>query len=161
MSIKKLLVLLPLVALAAAACNKTASTGQETTGGSSITSNDNSGNTQESNTPTTLTVNLGEQNNSQETGTATLTEDNGSTTVVLNLTGAPKGVAQPAHIHTGSCANLGDVKYPLNTPTDGTSSTVLDGTTIADLLASPMAINVHKSTTEVNTYIACGDITNS
>ena len=79
----------------------------------------------------------------------------------------------PAHIHNGSCADLGDVVYPLTDitliggaaertgaasaiPVDG-STTVVD-TPLQDLIDGDFAINVHKSADEINIYIACGDI---
>ncbi|MDP2630800.1 MAG: hypothetical protein Q8P56_05345 [Candidatus Uhrbacteria bacterium] len=108
--------------------------------------------------PKSATVTLSAQNASGESGTATLKEDNGKIKVVLDLTGAPAGVMQPAHVHMGSCANLGAVKYPLTFPTDGKSETILD-VKWADLKAGlPLAINVHKSPAEATVYVACGDL---
>ena len=87
----------------------------------------------------------------------------------------------PAHIHDGSCQTLGDVLFPLSDvvpngavqdgtldTTSGTvgmeagapvaiSTTTVD-VTIAELLAGPHAINIHKSNDEIGTYVACGDI---
>ncbi len=51
-----------------------------------------------------VTVQLGEQNASGESGTATLTAEGDKTKVVIDLTG--NSSAQPAHIHKGSCADL-------------------------------------------------------
>ena len=91
----------------------------------------------------------------------------------------------PAHIHAGSCPEVGDVVHPLTdithmdamgTPMAGTES---DSTPMAggemgevvamsstdveapleDILAAEHAINVHLSAEEIDTYIACGDIT--
>lgn len=77
----------------------------------------------------------------------------------------------PAHIHVGTCADIGDVVVPLSdvTPPEGdpvgataavpvkTSLTLAD-MHIEDMVASPHAINVHKSAEEMDVYIACGDI---
>jgi Cu/Zn superoxide dismutase len=104
-----------------------------------------------------LTVDLGAQNGSGETGTAALTQKPEGVEVVITLANAP-ATAQPAHIHTGTCAQLGGVQYPLTSVTGGNSTTVIKGVTIDQLLTSPMAINVHKSTTDLATYVACGDI---
>lgn len=92
----------------------------------------------------------------------------------------------PAHIHSGSCEDLGDVVYPLNnivtmdrldaTPVTGMAATpssvalistpviaVGQNTTVDvsldDLLAAEHAINVHESPENIDIYIACGDIT--
>jgi len=109
--------------------------------------------------PKTLTVNLSAQNNSSESGTAVLTEQNGKVMVTLNLTGAPKGVTQPAHIHKGACPTPGVVLYPLTSPVDGKSDTTLD-TTFNDLKNElPLAVNIHKSGTQSTVYVSCGNIT--
>ncbi|MCI0619814.1 CHRD domain-containing protein [Candidatus Wolfebacteria bacterium] len=106
-----------------------------------------------------VTVSLSEQNDSGMSGVAILTEVEGGTHVALNLTGAPEGVAQPAHIHTGSCAAIGEVVYPLESPVNGVSETLLN-TSLDSLLISqlPLALNVHKSAEEVDVYVACGDL---
>jgi len=77
----------------------------------------------------------------------------------------------PAHIHTGSCAQLGDVVAPLNDVAmpDGehsgstsafpveTSETIID-LSLEDILDGNHAVNVHKSADEIGVYITCGDI---
>ena len=104
------------------------------------------------------TVALTAVNNSGESGTATITETGGQTKVMINLTGFTKDVEQPAHIHLGVCPGVGAVKYPLTPIMNGTSVTVIP-VTIADLKKQlPLAINVHKSKTEVSSYTACGPL---
>lgn len=105
-----------------------------------------------------MEVTFMEQNGSGMSGTATLVEQGGQTTVTVNLSGAPTDVEQPAHIHPGTCQNL-DPKpqYPLNSVVNGQSQTTVD-VTIDSLLASPHAINVHKSAEEVSVYVACADL---
>jgi hypothetical protein len=87
--------------------------------------------------------------------------------------------AYPAHIHAGSCADLGDVAWPLNdialAPEGGTpvasptmmeemhdevmtSVTVVD-VSLDELLAGDYAINVHAGADDMGTYIACGEVT--
>jgi len=108
--------------------------------------------------PKVMTVTLSAQNGSKENGTATLTEVNGKTTVTVDITGAPKGVAQPAHIHVGKCPAPGAVKYPLTNVTDGKSETTLN-VTLDDLKSqAPLALNVHKSGTQASTYVSCGNL---
>lgn len=105
-----------------------------------------------------IVINLAEQNNSGESGVATFMEENGRVKVTLKMTGAPADVVQPAHIHTGSCPDVGGVKYPLTSPVNGMSETMLDVS--LDQLRSqlPLGLNVHKSTAEAGVYVSCGDL---
>jgi hypothetical protein len=79
--------------------------------------------------------------------------------------------SHPAHIHSGSCDQLGDVVVPLTNATRregdhvGAASAipVMTSHTIVDMPLQEMidgahAINVHKSADEIDVYIACGDI---
>ncbi len=105
-----------------------------------------------------VTVTMAAQNNSGETGTATLTDKDGKTEVVLDLTGAPAGIAQPAHIHKGTCDNLtATPAYPLTSVMDGKSTTTVD-VSLDALMKEPFAINVHKSAAEASVYFSCGNI---
>lgn len=108
-----------------------------------------------------ITVRLTAQNKSGETGSAKLTPQGDQTKVEISLKGTPKGVAQPAHIHEGSCAKLDPKpKYGLESITDGKSTTVVP-VSVDTLLGEKMAINVHKSGEDLKTYVACGDIKRS
>lgn len=114
--------------------------------------------TVESSMTRSYSVNLSEQNDSGEYGTATLREEGGKVKVTLSISGAPQDVTQPAHIHMGSCPEVGAVKYPLTFPINGTSETTLD-TTLDQLKSQlPLSINVHKSAEEAKMYVACGDL---
>jgi uncharacterized cupredoxin-like copper-binding protein len=87
--------------------------------------------------------------------------------------------SHPAHIHTGSCANLGDVVAPLSDigPSNLTNGTPVAGQTVGSASAVPVessvttvpmalkdiadgnhAINVHLSAEDIGEYIACGDV---
>jgi len=105
-----------------------------------------------------MTVVLDAENNSGESGTATLKEENGKVTATVNLTGYQKGVMQPAHLHVGSCPGVGEVKYPLNSVVNGTSATILPVTLEQLKKDLPLALNVHKSKTEISVYTACGEL---
>ncbi len=103
-----------------------------------------------------VTVELGEQNASGESGTATLTADGDKTKVVIDLQG--NSSAQPAHIHKGSCADLDATPaYALADVNGGTSTSTVDAK-LDDLRDGAFAINVHKSAAEVETYVACGNV---
>ena len=91
------------------------------------------------------------------------------------------GMPHPGHIHAGSCANLGDVDYALNTATVDNLSTDYESTgdvsfvgsqdaypvyasvttldvSLDEITSSDHAINFHLSADQIDTYIACGDI---
>ena len=88
--------------------------------------------------------------------------------------------SHPAHIHAGTCEELGDVVFPLNdvaapsadaeaTPAAspaaaGAGDVVAESTTevdasLDDILGTEHAINVHESAENIQNYIACGDLT--
>ncbi|HEX2280389.1 MAG TPA: hypothetical protein VHG52_01380, partial [Thermomicrobiales bacterium] len=78
----------------------------------------------------------------------------------------------PAHIHAGSCDNLGDIVAPLSDVTELTAGEVFGAPTavlvkesetdvampLGDILSAPHAINIHESAEAIQNYIACGDI---
>jgi hypothetical protein len=69
-----------------------------------------------------ITVQLGQQNNSGESGTAVLTDAGPKTKVVIDIKGAPAGVGQPVHVHKGTCAQLDPAPaYGLTTLANGKS----------------------------------------
>jgi hypothetical protein len=101
---------------------------------------------------------MGAQNGSGEAGTVALVPMGDKTEVIVSLTGAPAGVAQPVHVHDGSCAKLNPKPtYPLTTMMNGVSVTTIDAP-IAKLTGGGFAVNAHKSTTEIGTYVSCGDL---
>jgi hypothetical protein len=108
-----------------------------------------------------LTVNLRPQNQSGESGTATLTADGDRTMVVINLeskSAKPATEAQPAHIHRGTCADLNVVPaLPLEDVRAGESTTTVNAK-LDVLREDGYAINVHKSAQQSEIYVACGDI---
>jgi uncharacterized cupredoxin-like copper-binding protein len=79
---------------------------------------------------------------------------------------------RPAHIHSGNCAELGDVVVPLTDLTapqgdrvgQGRRASVAETSytsvpmTLDAILAEDHAINVHLSAEEIGTYIACGEL---
>lgn len=94
------------------------------------------------------------------------------------LTIAPTARAQdgdaphPAHIHSGTCDDLGDIVAPLGDVTEltagesfGSAAAVLvkESETnvplsLSDILAAPHAVNIHQSADAIQIYISCGDI---
>jgi Cu/Zn superoxide dismutase len=105
-----------------------------------------------------VTVKLEPQNNSGESGTATLSDAGGKTKVTINVSGQPAGVSQPMHIHKGTCKAL-DPKpaFPLPALAAGKAETTLD-VPLSTLQKDKYAINGHKSAQEASVYVFCGDI---
>lgn len=78
----------------------------------------------------------------------------------------------PAHIHSGSCDDLGDIVVPLTDVVENTAGESFGSDqavpvevsetdvelSLSDLLAGPHAINIHQSAEAIQIYIACGDI---
>ena len=109
--------------------------------------------------PNSITVKMTALNGSGETGTAVLTQSGSGVDVVVHLTGQPAGVAQPTHIHVGTCGKINAApEYPLSNTVDGKGVSKVPDITLASLLKTNYAINVHKSGTELGTYVACGNI---
>jgi plastocyanin len=79
----------------------------------------------------------------------------------------------PAHIHSGSCDNLGDIVVPLTDVVENTAGEVFGSDqavpvevsdtddielSLSEILSAPHAINIHQSAEDIQIYIACGDI---
>jgi hypothetical protein len=92
-----------------------------------------------------------------QTGWATLTETEAGLQVELDLEPS-EPVAQPAHVHVGTCDQMGAVEYPLENVIAGHSVTEITGATIEDIASGGHAINVHLSFADFKTFTACGNI---
>jgi len=104
---------------------------------------------------------LSAQNGSGQHGTVALKPRGNKTVVEIHLIGAATGVAEPAHIHEGTCDKLNPApKYPLKSLVDGISETDVD-VPISVLTAGGLAVNVHKSAEDLKDYVACGNLTKS
>ncbi len=105
----------------------------------------------------TLGPGAGPAGGGNQTGTAKLTAMGSQTEVVLSILPGPAGVEQPAHIHSGTCAALGAVVYPLNNVVNGASTTTVNAA-LASLQNGNFAINAHESGANIGVYVSCGDI---
>jgi Cu/Zn superoxide dismutase len=112
--------------------------------------------------PQSIEVQLAELNASGQSGTATLSpNDDGTLNVTIDLSGG-SDEPQPAHIHEGSCPDVGEVVAALNDVVDGTSTSENVDFSLDDLTGAEsagFAINVHRSAAAIDDYVACGDIT--
>ena len=84
---------------------------------------------------------------------------------------AMAGPTHPVHIHAGTCAELGDVVFPLvdlsapagdrTGPESAVPVTLSENIVdipLQEMIDGGHAINVHLSNDEIDTYIACGDV---
>jgi len=107
--------------------------------------------------PRTIHIQLQEQSFSGEAGSAALTSEGKRTKVVIDMASHAAN-AQPAHIHSGTCAKLDPTPaYPLENVVNGKSTSVVN-VSLDALLKKPYAINLHRSTTNLKEYVACGDV---
>ncbi|GCF07905.1 CHRD domain-containing protein [Dictyobacter arantiisoli] len=105
--------------------------------------------------------------NQSVTGTAQLTASNNQLTVALTLKGLVPNSKHMAHVHSGSCASQGPIKYDLKTITanasgDGTSTTIIPG--VNAIPRNGWYVNIHLGAADTksqaaNDPFACGDIT--
>lgn len=98
----------------------------------------------------------------------------GATSILAQEEAATPGTAEegrPAHIHTGTCDELGGVVAPLTTLTAPTGASVGSSDfdpveysfstvpmSLDTIVAADHAINVHESQANVDQYIACGNL---
>ena len=106
-----------------------------------------------------VVVEMQEIEGSGITGTATLEPKGQQTSVTLQLEDPTGGTGDPqvAHIHKGTCANLGDIAYPLPEVWDGVSGDTF-AVSLDELREGDYAINVHRSAAKIDEYTSCGDI---
>ncbi|MEO6728291.1 MAG: hypothetical protein ABIM99_00045 [Candidatus Dojkabacteria bacterium] len=103
------------------------------------------------------TFTLTSQNGSSQDGSIILTESGSTTKVTVTLSN-PVATAEPAHIHLGSCPTPGAVKYALTNVINGSSVTNINAK-FSDLKAlGALAVNIHKSAEDINTYVSCGNL---
>ncbi len=108
---------------------------------------------------TELTVRLLDQENSGQSGIATLKADGPRTQVALRIDAGPSAAdPQPVHIHFGRCGDrLGGVEHALSDIAGGQSSSLVEAS-LESLMDGNHAINVHKSYSEIAIYTSCGNI---
>jgi hypothetical protein len=104
-----------------------------------------------------IELDLAEQADSGQFGTATLTPaGDGTTRVVVELS-SPPSAPQPSHIHSGTCAEIGEVVAPLNSLVDGHAETAVR-LSLDELRRGGLIVHAHKSEEESDVSVACAEI---
>lgn len=105
-----------------------------------------------------ITVQMKALNGSNENGTAVVSQDGDNLKVVIKLDNGTDE-AQPTHIHAGQCDNINKApEYPLEPTVGGKGTSIVKGVKLSDLTSGKFAINVHKSASDLGTYVSCGNI---
>jgi ketosteroid isomerase-like protein len=103
------------------------------------------------------TVTLAAQPGGNQPGIAVIFAQEALSVVGLFIEPGADGVLQPAHFHTGTCANPGPIVQPLASVLDGASFTLLSASP-DELIGQGLIINVHKSASEAGVYVSCGEV---
>jgi hypothetical protein len=104
-----------------------------------------------------LTLTLEEQSGSGQSGTAILTADGDDATRIVVELSNPPTVAQPSHVHSGSCDDIGAVVAPLESVSDGRAESVVR-MSLKELQRGGLIIHAHKSEAESKVSVACSVI---
>lgn len=104
-----------------------------------------------------LQLTINQLNDSGISGTVTLYDAGDSKTIVVfDVKNA--GKVHPAHIHAGTCDDLGaDPSYELEDVKDGKSTSTIE-VALDDLLAEPMAVDLHMAPDLLGVVIGCANI---
>ena len=100
-----------------------------------------------------VSIELNELNDSGQTGFVSLISRGLNTEIVVSATA---GISASAHIHEGSCQNLGGVAYGLSDTSGSISSSTVDAE-LDSLVAGDFAVNLHTAD-DGSVYSSCGDI---
>jgi hypothetical protein len=103
-------------------------------------------------------VQLTPLNDSGVTGTVTLVDAGDGRTQVQVRVDPAGNLDMPAHIHPGSCDNLiPQPKHPLENVVNGSSTTIVRAS-LGELTQGGLAVNLHKSNQDLDTYTACAEL---
>jgi hypothetical protein len=104
-----------------------------------------------------LRLELGEQNGSGQSGTATLTAVGDERTRIVMELSNPPSVPQPAHVHPGPCDDLGGPVAGLANVVRGRSVTTVP-LSFSELRRGDLVVHAHKSEKEFSISVACAPI---
>jgi hypothetical protein len=104
-----------------------------------------------------LTLTLAEQAGSGQSGTATLAADGDERTRVVVKLSNPPGAAQPSHVHSGTCDDIGAIVAPLESVEGGNAESVVP-MSLKELRRGDLIVHAHKSEAESKVSVACAEI---
>lgn len=104
-----------------------------------------------------LRISLSEPTGEFQYGEAVFREQGSGTFVEVRVM-PPEAVAQPIHVHRGSCEDVGPIIEPLEDVVDGRSATLLQDVTLDSLMDGSLLVNVHLSFSDISVFTACGEI---
>lgn len=109
--------------------------------------------------PMSASLDAVEEAGFNQSGGASLVEENGKVRVTILLNTVPAlDAPQSANIHVGTCGNVGAAVYTLNDVENGKSETLLT-TTLAQIRRQmPLIVNVKQSASRTNVDTACGPL---
>jgi hypothetical protein len=83
----------------------------------------------------------------------------GLTVVTIALQGTPPSGNHPAHFHAGNCGSGGDIVVPLNNVNGATGfSTTVTNVPFDDIVGGDHYLNIHLSSDQIGTIVACGEV---
>jgi hypothetical protein len=116
--------------------------------------------------PSELVLSMNAENNSNQNGTATLTETAKGLNVRIELNVANDGGNQAVHLHPGRCGELGpplaqhpDTELDVALPAlqNGVSERLWEKVRLSEVTGRRFALNVHFSN-DLLLYVSCGNI---
>lgn len=103
--------------------------------------------------------NMIELNNSGQFGTATFTQVERDTEVVIDISpGSSENDPQPAAVHDGTCDNLRSARWELEGVVGGMSTSLIKDIPFSLIQFSKHAVAVFKSEAENDVLVACGNL---
>ena len=105
---------------------------------------------------TRVVVNLSPTDGEGQFGTATFVSDANTTTIEISVSPS-SDAAQPIHIHSGVCTDVGPVLHSLQNVVKGSSITLIDSA-LTEIITHGALVNVHASYADASNYTACGQL---
>jgi hypothetical protein len=106
---------------------------------------------------TTVVIHLSPLESLGQTGTAVFTARDSSETLVEVSVEPPFAEAQPIHLHSGTCGDIGPVLHALQNVVRGSSTTVI-AEPLHEISATGAIVNVHESYLNASNYTSCGKL---